>query len=252
MDDNIIGRFLSNELLHKSNTMSSDPQPKLRRFIHHGESIQCSRVLGRGEHGVVLLASIEGAEYALKIFEQWKQPGPVFYPYDQAIYTSPLANESRAFARLDSRNENGTWAARCFGWMKLSDPQFKKIREVINTNGLSRWVVVKEYLPMSTKPSDIRKIFTNFEIPREARIMPQDVRIENYRGSKIVDLSSALTDPCPGWSEFLFEYFNKETVYGIFDWFEGQTKESLSTSQRPLTRAFAFILRPFCVLAETR
>ena len=186
-------------------------------------------------------------------FKQWKQPGPVFYSYEQAIYTSPLANESRAFARLDSCNENGTWAAMCYGWMKLSDTQFKVIGDVVSTHGLSRWVVVKEYIPISTNFSHIQKIFTNFKIPREARILPQDVRVENYRGPKIVDLSSALTEPCPGWPEFLFEHFNRETIYGVFDWFEGQTVESLSTtSQCPLTRAIAFILRPLGVLVRTR
>src|SRR2546430_1611150 len=112
--------------------------------------------------------------------------------YEDAILTTPLANESRAFARLNSHNENGTWAAKCYGWMKLSDTQFKMIGDVINTHGLSRWVVVKEYLPMSTNLSHIQDIFTNFKIPKEARILPKDARVENYRGSKIVDLSSAL------------------------------------------------------------
>ena len=154
-------------------------------------------------------------------FKQWEQPGPVFFPHDQAIYTSPLANESRAFARLDMRNENGTWAARCYGWMKLTDVQFKMIGDVVSTHGLSRWVVVKEFLPMPTDPSHVQTIFTNFKIPKEARILPQDVRVENYRGSKIVDLSSTLTFPCPEWPEFLFEFFNKNTIYGVFDWFKG-------------------------------
>lgn len=67
MGDNIVGIFLSNELLQNPNTMSGDPQPKLRRFVHHGEIIQCSRLLGSGEHGVVLLTIIKGVEYALKV-----------------------------------------------------------------------------------------------------------------------------------------------------------------------------------------
>jgi Kinetochore Sim4 complex subunit FTA2 len=67
MSDNIVGIFLSNELLQNPNTMSWDPRPKLRRFVHHGEIIQCSRLLGIGEHGVVLLTVIKGVEYALKV-----------------------------------------------------------------------------------------------------------------------------------------------------------------------------------------
>jgi len=75
MGDNIIGIFLSNELLQNPNTISLDPQPKLRRFVHHGKVIQCSRLLGSGEHGVVLVTIIEGVEYALKVFKQWKHQG---------------------------------------------------------------------------------------------------------------------------------------------------------------------------------
>jgi predicted Ser/Thr protein kinase len=67
MGDNIIGIFLSTESLLNSNTRSADPQLKLQRFHHHAESIECSRLLGRGKHGVVLLTRIKGAEYTLKI-----------------------------------------------------------------------------------------------------------------------------------------------------------------------------------------
>lgn len=154
-------------------------------------------------------------------FKKWKQPGPVFYPYDQARYTTPLAYESRAFARLESQNENGTWAVECHGWMKLSDMQFNTIGNVVDTLCLSRWVIVKEYMPMPTDHSHIRTIFTNFDIPKAARIWPgDDIRIENYRGSKIVDLSSTVTFPSPGWSEFQFGFFYEETVFGVFDWFK--------------------------------
>lgn len=137
--------------------------------------------------------------------------------------------------------------------MKLSDAQFEVIGGNVSTHDLSRWAIVKEYLPNLTTPSDIQNIFTNFNISKEARILPQDIRIENYRGSKIVDLSSALTDPCPEWSDFLFEYFYKETIYGVFDWFDRQATKSVSTTSRhTLTRAFAFILRPFCILVGTK
>lgn len=106
--------------------------------------------------------------------------------------------------------------------MKFTDTQFKMLESVVDTCGLSRWVVVKEYRPISTNRSHIQMIFMNFQIPKEARILPQDVRIENYRGSKIVDLSSTLTAPCPGWSDFLFNYFYKETIFGVFDWLKGE------------------------------
>ena len=168
-------------------------------------------------------------------FRLWKQPGPVFYPYDQAIYTSPLASESRAFARLDSRDKNGKWATRCDGWMRLSDIQFKTIGDIVDTHDLSRWVIVKEYLPELTNASHISTFFTNFSIPKKLRILPEDVRVQNYRGSKIVDLSCALTDPCPGWAEFEFQLFCTHTIHGVLDWFEAQPTSSLPTSQSLLS-----------------
>lgn len=106
--------------------------------------------------------------------------------------------------------------------MKLTDAQFKVLGDVVDTHGLSRWVVVKEARPLPTDPSHIWTIFKNFEIPKQARILPQDVRIENYKGSKIVDLSSTLTAPCPEWREFWFDHFYKETIFSVFDWFTAE------------------------------
>ncbi|KIW83107.1 hypothetical protein Z517_02351 [Fonsecaea pedrosoi CBS 271.37] len=212
MGDNIIGIYLSSEPLCDSNLTTEDDEPKLRRFIHDQETIQNLRRLGHGEHGVVVSADIEGANYALKIFQEWKQPGPVFYSNHDAICITPLACECRAFARLDSRRENGTWAVRCYGWMKLTDAQFKALGGVVDTHNLSRWVVVKEALPQPTNRSHLETIYKNFEIPKRARIYPRDIRIENYRGSKIVDLSSTLTKPCPEWRGFWFDHFYKETI----------------------------------------
>lgn len=65
MGGNIIGFYLSNELQCDSST--TPRHPKLRCFIHHEEQIQCSRLVGKGEHGVVLLATIIGSEYAIKV-----------------------------------------------------------------------------------------------------------------------------------------------------------------------------------------
>ncbi|EXJ87490.1 hypothetical protein A1O3_04450 [Capronia epimyces CBS 606.96] len=222
MDENIVGIYLSEQPLCDTNQTTRDDEPKLRRFVNDQESIQQPRLVGSGIHGVVILAVIKGAEYALKIFKEWKQPGPVFYSYDRAIYVSPLACECRAYARLDSINENGTWAAKCYGWMRLSDAQFNLLGNTIDTCGLSRWVVVKEYISSPTNTSHLQTISENFKIPQAARIYPGDIRPPNYRGSKIVDLSSTLTDPCPEWSEFCFGFFYENLVHGVFDWFNDE------------------------------
>ena len=100
--------------------------------------------------------------------------------------------------------------------MKLSDTQFKMIDTAVQYPDLSRWVIVKEYLPEPTNASHIEEIYARFSIPRQARILPKDVRVDNYRGSKIVDLSSTLTAPCPGWSDFEFDFFYKETANCVF------------------------------------
>ena len=146
---------------------------------------------------------------------------------------------------------NDTWAVRCYGWMKLIDEQFKMIGDIVDNHGLSRWVIVKDYLPTPTLPSHIPTIFANFEIPRMARILPQDVHLENYRESKIVNLSSSLTDPCPEWSEFLFNHFYKKTIYSVLGWFGGQQGFLPPTSQSPLPRAFPLPAHPFCTLNRT-
>jgi hypothetical protein len=108
--------------------------------------------------------------------------------------------------------------------MKLTDNQFKMIGNIVDNHDLSRWGIVKDHLPMPPLPLHIPTIFANFEIPRMTRILPQDVRLQNYRESKIVDLSSTLTAPCPEWSEFLFNLFYEKTIYGVFGWFGGRTK----------------------------
>ena len=160
-------------------------------------------------------------------FKKWKQPGPVYSLYEQALYTSPFAHESRAFARLESINENGTWAAGCYGWMRLTDAQLETITLVVSIRDLSRWVIVKEYCAEATNASHILDIGANFEIAKTARIWPRDIRIENYRGSRIVDLSNALTYPCPEWSEYWFKHFYKESVDGVLDWFESPLPQSM-------------------------
>ena len=66
MGDDIIGNFLSEEVLDPSNKskMTGD---KFQRFIHDQESFQNPRIAGRGLHGVVVLVVIKDVEYALKV-----------------------------------------------------------------------------------------------------------------------------------------------------------------------------------------
>lgn len=147
---------------------------------------------------------------------------------------------------------NGTWAAKCYGWMELSDTQFKVISEVAGHLDLSRWAIIKEYEPASTDASHVARIHANFEIAKRAKILPQDIRVDNYRGTKIVDLSSALTYPCPEWSDFLFNFFYKETVYGVFDWFPNPPPQKMALPSLLLTSTLVLVLCGSFVLRRIR
>ena len=67
MDEDVVGLFLSTEPLRGVHSTASEDEPQLRRFIHDQENIEQPCVIGSGEHGVVVLASIKGKKYALKI-----------------------------------------------------------------------------------------------------------------------------------------------------------------------------------------
>jgi hypothetical protein len=90
---------------------------------------------------------------------------------------------------------------------------------VVDISCCTCWVVVKEYLPVPTNRSHKDTIIDNFHIPREARILPQDMRPKNYRASQVVDLGHVLTEPHPEWkNDFSFHWFYENTVQGIASW----------------------------------
>lgn len=245
MGDDIIGKYLSEEPL-LSSTASETKGDKLRRFVDDKEKIGRVRVIGSGLHGVVFLGVVKDTQYAFKVFRKWKEPGPVFYSYEASLNTTPLANESRAFARLDSHNKNGEWAVRCYGWMKLSTKQLKILGGAVDRyayavekyklcgDQLSPWVIVKQYMPMPTDASHVPEISQKFSIPKSLGILPGDIRVDNYRGSKMVDLSSTLTHPCAGWSKLEFESFCEHCTGWASTWFKDQRKTQSPSSQGSL------------------
>lgn len=125
---------------------------------------------------------------------------------------------------------NGIWAVKCYGWMELSDKQFEAVTRDTGSLrvDLSRWAIVKEYEPALTDASHLPKIYANFEIAKRAKTLPQDIRPGNYRGTKIVDLSSVLTYPCPEWSDFWFEFFYEETIDGVLTWFPNPPPQKIA------------------------
>lgn len=67
MGSDITEHFLSRELLRDPYNTPEDEEPRLRHFVHNQEDICKPRLLDSGEHGVVVLASIKNADYALKV-----------------------------------------------------------------------------------------------------------------------------------------------------------------------------------------
>ncbi|KAK2861175.1 hypothetical protein FQN49_004466 [Arthroderma sp. PD_2] len=214
----MVGRWLSPLL-------TNNPAPLaqlLRRFMHHVEPIEYHEMLGAGAEGVVYRVTIAGNEYALKIFRTWVYNDTPKLTPSQQPYTCPFSHECRAFARLNSIGENGTWAVKCHGWMKLSDEQFKPLLNL--QRSYSRWAIVKDYIPNPVRIGDVPEIRRKMAIARKAGIHPQDTQPRNYRGSFIVDLGRMLTYPYIGnlWSEYEYRKF-----FGAFDAEASEWEESI-------------------------
>lgn len=161
-----------------------------------------------------------------------------FYDY-QAPYTvqertlafiCPFACESRAFARLCDLQENGHWAVQCHGWVYLTESQLQQLQRVSgrerhdpNWNN-ARWAIVKDFIaedPLSRQDEGFQQIVSNFAIPRRGRLMPQDVKKANYRGSLIVDLGSTFTFPFYRSYASLYGFnavYKSLDEYGLPDW----------------------------------
>ncbi|KAK2810993.1 hypothetical protein FQN50_002586 [Emmonsiellopsis sp. PD_5] len=179
-------------------TRKPTTKPQLRRFIHHEKPIQFLKPLGCGAEGAVYHVKIDGNECAIKIFKNWKfstiSGRDLGLTERQKAYASPFAHESRAFARLDSLDENGTWAVRCHGWMQLSDKQFEPVRHL---RDYSRWAIVKDYLPEPVSLDHVPEIRRKMSIARKAKLYPEDIQPRNYCGSFLVDLGRVKTYPYP-------------------------------------------------------
>ncbi|EEH07261.1 conserved hypothetical protein [Histoplasma capsulatum G186AR] len=195
LDDSMIGRWLS-ELPMDHPERKSTSKPQLRRFIHHDKPIKRLGFLGAGAESCVYHIECEGKSYALKLARHWP-----YYDTDfpnrikahERILMAPFVREARAFARLDSVGENGTWAVKCHGWIKLNDSQFK---ELGNKHQIfCRWAIIKDMIPDEISMSDIPEVRRKMQIARKALLWPGDVKPENYRGSFIVDLGNTITYP---------------------------------------------------------
>ncbi|KAK2793820.1 hypothetical protein FQN50_009975 [Emmonsiellopsis sp. PD_5] len=198
----MIGRWLS-ELPWDGSTQpkSEFSRPLLRRFAHHEEKIKYLEFLGSGGEGVVYRVTIAGREYAMKIFKKWTYYGPIMKLSERAQpYMSPFSRECRAFARLHNMGQNGTWAVKCHGWLKLSEGELNRFQRRWGRS-LSPWAIIKDYIPNPVALADVPEIQRKITIARKARLYPRDCGPENFRGSFLVDLGSVRTYPFPVWND---------------------------------------------------
>ncbi|KAK2754806.1 hypothetical protein FQN54_006699 [Arachnomyces sp. PD_36] len=216
MNDATTACWLS-DLTMDDPTRKSWSKPKLRRFVHSDKPIEYLELLGEGGEGAVHRVRIEGAVYALKIFHEYRYVG---IPLSEELkqHTSPLAHESRAFARLDCIGENGTWAVKCHGWMKLSDEQLPPINRW--DSGYTRWAIVKDYIPDPVQLTHVPEIRRKMKIANRAAICPDDILPRNYQGSFLVDLGSSKTWPYVRglWSHSAFDSVFEMTDKSVEDW----------------------------------
>ena len=217
MDDSMIGKFITEQSMDEPMELGMKPMPKLHRFVDHDKPIHYLKVLEAGDEGIVYHVTIEGREYALKLVSYYsilafQEPPLIAYDCDSfyhgngsssilsSIQSSKFthllfANECRAFARLQSIGENGTWAVKCHGWMKLSDAQQRPIAKRYGIIEQGRWAIIKDYLPNPVQLSDCQEIARKKDIFRRALICVGDVQPRNFRGSFLVDLGTCKTYP---------------------------------------------------------
>ena len=92
-------------------------------------------------------------------------------------YASPFANQCRAFARLDCIGENGIWAVKCHGWMKLTCEHLLPIYRRCPSD-IVRWAVVKDYIPDTLQLTDVPEIRRKMKIAHIERLF---TRLISYR-----------------------------------------------------------------------
>jgi len=121
---------------------------------------------------------------------------------------------------------NGTVAARCYGHMAVSADQEAHLRERF---GVSVWdrshkdasvpvskrqpfrAILKDLIPDTVPLSNklLNKMQRDLVRMRRLGVFPRDIRLRNYRGGLLVDMSIAITVP-----HYLFEVGSvRNTVY---------------------------------------
>ncbi len=140
--------------------------------------------------------------------------------------SDPFYNECRAYGRLIESKVKGTVAARCYGHMAVSADQEAYLRERF---GVSVWdrshkdasvpvskrqpfcAILKDLIPDTVPLSNklLNKMQRDLVRMRRLGVFLRDIRLRNYRGGLLVDMSIAITV-----LHYLFEVGSvRNTVY---------------------------------------
>jgi len=111
-------------------------------------------------------------------------------------------------------SQNRTLAVGCHGWTKLTSHQLGDINQRFGIFDISPWAIIKEVENIDSTPMHVPSIIKNLGIAYDAKILLKDIRPENYKGSRLLDLGTSRTWPHPLWSEF--EYISsRETKSAV-------------------------------------
>ncbi|KAI1264502.1 kinetochore Sim4 complex subunit FTA2-domain-containing protein [Xylariaceae sp. FL1019] len=202
------------------------PGPKLAPFDTNGEPLEIEFVkeIGKGSHSLVWEVTINGSNYALKIFN-WNTGTPD----DQGVeltddewenYFWPFPNECRAYGRLKEFHQEHL-AFKCYGYLKIEGSHFEFLREVYNDFAGRHWyyvpeleecqekslhAIVKELvtipdgvhrLDLSMNRRMARRAIKNLDSLHKLGICDLDINEDNFMMGKQLDFSTAMTAPHP-------------------------------------------------------
>ncbi|EXJ82214.1 hypothetical protein A1O3_06027 [Capronia epimyces CBS 606.96] len=190
------GKCLSAQLMEDEPFQSPEVDPLLRHFRDFEQKFECLKYLGEGKQGIVLSAHINSVQYAIKVFYPFTiLPDSRLNPEEQHLYFNPFSCECRAFARLQDMNEDGTFAVKCYGWVKLSSSQVNDIRALCKEKDFIPWALVKELVSTAAHPNQLTKMIENIDIAEQCNLFIPDVQPSNYGAGKFLDLGAAKVLP---------------------------------------------------------
>lgn len=114
--------------------------------------------------------------------------------------------------------QNGTFAVRCYGWLRLSSEQLYAASKLFQTYELGPWGIMKDFEEINTTTEHIPSILEKLDIAYKAKIVLDDLRPENYKESRMLDLGTTRTYPHPVWSDREFEWCHSHYRRGIEEW----------------------------------